>query len=163
MIDAYPVQRHRLPARARAMASRSGRGLAAQERLGLHHDARRAVAALRGAGGDERIRPEGAGVGGQALERSRPRDPRPAPPGRAQETTAWPSTMTVHAPHEPSGAQPSFIERRPQRSRRTWSSDSPGSTSTATVRPFNVKSIGPPRDRSPRDRLALCHGRSGLD
>ena len=33
--------------------------------------------------------------------------------GRAQDTTACPSTMTVHAPHEPSGAQPSFIDRRP--------------------------------------------------
>ncbi len=35
--------------------------------------------------------------------------------GCAHATAARPSTITVHAPHEPSGAQPSFIERRPSR------------------------------------------------
>ncbi len=125
-------------------------GLAAQECLGLHDDAGRAVAALRGAGGHERIGPEvrDAGPAGPRSSRSRVRPHASA--GCAQDTTAWPSTITVHAPHEPSGAQPSFIERRPHRSRRTWSSDSPGSMSSSTVRPFNVKSIGPPCRRQRR-------------
>ncbi len=44
-------------------------GLAPQQRLGLHDDAGRAVAALRGAGGAEGIGPQLADVIGQALER----------------------------------------------------------------------------------------------
>ena len=52
--------------------------------------------------------------------------------GCAQETTARPSTMTVQAPQEPSGAQPSFIERRPQVRGARSSSDVPGSMSTVT-------------------------------
>ena len=58
-----------------------GLGLLAQQRLGLHHDARGAVAALRGAGGAEGVGPQIARLLGQALERLDrpcPRSARPA-------------------------------------------------------------------------------------
>ncbi len=53
-------------------------------------------------------------------------------------TLASPSTSTVQQPHWPCGAQPSFTETRPSRSRRTDSSDSPGSTATSTPLPLQV-------------------------
>ncbi len=43
-------------------------------------------------------------------------------------------------PHWPCGAQPSFTERTPSRSRSTVSSVSPGSTGTVTGRPSQVNS-----------------------
>ncbi len=76
---------------------------------------------------------------------SRPRGPRTRPASRAHETTGRPSTRTVQAPHEPSGAQPSFIERSPKPSRRTSRRLAPGSTSTETGWPFRMKSIVRPR------------------
>ena len=50
----------------------------------------------------------------------------------AQETTALPSTITVQAPQEPSGAQPSLTDRTPSSSRRSSSRLvlSPGSADT---------------------------------
>ena len=44
-----------------------GIGMLRKERLGLHQDPRRAEPALRGAGGDEAVRPQAAGLLGQAL------------------------------------------------------------------------------------------------
>ena len=144
-IFTYPVQRQRLPASARAISSRDGAASRAEQPLGLHDDPRRAEAALARAGGDERVRPGGADVGRQPLERSRPRGPRTAPRRRAHETTGRPSTSTVQAPHDPSGAQPSFIERSPKRSRSSSRRLVPGSASIETCRPFRMKSIVRPR------------------
>ncbi len=59
--------------------------------------------------------------------------------GWAQETTAFPSTITVHAPQEPSGAHPSFIDVRPSCSRSTSRRVAPSRASTETGRPFSLK------------------------
>ena len=117
-------------------------GVPAEERLGLHHDARRAEPALRGAGGARTRRPRCRGrrsAGPRASSTSRPAT-RAA--GWAHDTTGRPSTMTVHAPHEPSGAQPSFIERSPSPIRRTSRRLVSGRASTVTFRPLSVNSIG---------------------
>ena len=52
--------------------------------------------------------------------------------GVTQATRASPSTSTVQQPHCPCGAQPSFAETTPSRSRSTERSDSPGNASTTT-------------------------------
>jgi hypothetical protein len=61
--------------------------------------------------------------------------------GWAQDTTAFPSTITVQAPQDPSGAQPSLTEVTPQPSRRSSNRLAPWRTSTDTAVPFSVKSI----------------------
>jgi hypothetical protein len=58
-----------------------------------------------------------------------------------QATRGSPSTSTVQQPHWPWGAQPSFTERMPSRSRSTDSSDSSADASTATTRPLHVKRV----------------------
>ncbi len=138
-------------------------GLAAQERLGLHHDARASSSrtARRRWPRTRRPRASRRAAGSPSIVSTTRPAARSA--GRAQETTAWPSTMTVHAPQDPSGAQPSFIERRPHRSRRTWSSDSPGSTSSVD-RPAVQREVHRTPSQTPAsDRLALCHGAPDLD
>ena len=105
----------------------------------------RAEAALRCAARRERI-----GPGGRATSPAGPRaSPRPArrraSAGWAQETTARPSTMTVQAPHEPSGAQPSFIERRPQPSRSSSRRLAPGARlERRCACPFSVEAASRP-------------------
>ena len=68
---------------------------------------------------------------------------RPAtrPTGVTHATRGSPSTSTVQQPHCPWGAQPSFSERRPSRSRSTDNSDSSADASTATMRPLHVKLV----------------------
>ena len=63
---------------------------------------------------------------------------RPASTGVTHATRAAPSTSTVQHPHWPWGAQPSFTDTTPSRSRRTESSDSPGAASTVTSAPLHV-------------------------
>jgi hypothetical protein len=53
-------------------------------------------------------------------------------------TLASPSTSTVQQPHWPCGAQPSFTDITPRRSRNTESSDSPGATETSVRSPLQV-------------------------
>src|SRR5664279_4058202 len=77
----------------------------------------------------------------------------------AQETTALPSIITVHAPQDPSGAQPSLTDVTPQDSRSTSSTLSPPVSSTETRSPLRVKSIKQSfavRSRRPR-RLECGH------
>src|SRR6266542_87048 len=73
--------------------------------------------------------------------------------GWAHETTAFPSTRTVHAPHEPSGAQPSLTEVTPQPSRRSSSMVAPSRTSIDTAVPLSVKSIGDPPSRYNKEMM----------
>ncbi len=61
--------------------------------------------------------------------------------GVTHATRGSPSTSTVQQPHCPWGAQPSFTERTPRRSRRTVSSDSPADAVTTTARPLHVKPV----------------------
>jgi hypothetical protein len=56
----------------------------------------------------------------------------------AHDTTALPSTSTVQAPQEPSGAQPSFTDVAPHTSRSSSSRLMPGRTSASTGAPFSV-------------------------
>ena len=57
--------------------------------------------------------------------------------GVTHATRASPSTSTVQHPHWPWGAQPSFTDTMPSRSRSTVSSDSPASASTTTGSPLH--------------------------
>ena len=57
--------------------------------------------------------------------------------GVTHATRASPSTSTVQQPHWPWGAQPSFTDTMPSRSRSTESSDSPAPASTATCAPLH--------------------------
>ena len=61
--------------------------------------------------------------------------------GVTHATRGSPSTSTVQQPHCPCGAQPSFTDKRPSRSRRTDSSDSSADASTATTRLLHVKLV----------------------
>jgi hypothetical protein len=72
--------------------------------------------------------------------------------GVAQVVTARPPTIARQHPHCPWGAQPSFTEWTPQRSRRVSSSDSSGRGSTVTGAPLSVKLMvtGPPGEASVR-------------
>ena len=67
--------------------------------------------------------------------------------GCAQETTALPSTSTVQAPHEPSGAQPSLAEVTPHPSRSSVSRVAPSATGTVIAWPFSTNSMTPPIGR----------------
>src|SRR5712691_6030602 len=64
--------------------------------------------------------------------------------GCAHETTAFASTITVHAPHDPSGAHPSLTDVTPQPTRRRSRRLAPSSTSTDMAFPLRVKSIPEP-------------------
>jgi uncharacterized protein YqgV (UPF0045/DUF77 family) len=61
--------------------------------------------------------------------------------GWAQDTTALPSIITVQAPHDPSGAQPSFIERSSQSSRSMSRRLAPSRGSAVVGRPFSTNSM----------------------
>ena len=58
--------------------------------------------------------------------------------GVTQATRASPSTSTVQQPHWPWGAQPSFTEMIPSRSRSTERSDSPGVCAVVTGLPSHT-------------------------
>src|SRR5574340_1522537 len=60
--------------------------------------------------------------------------------GREQESTAAPSTCTVHAPHKPA-PHPNFVPVRPSASRSTQSSGVSGATSSACRTPFTTNSM----------------------
>ncbi len=96
-------------------------------------------------------------VGGRPSRVSTDR-PSTRPAGWAHETTARPSTMTVHAPHDPSGAQPSFIERRPQSWRNTSRRLASGREWMSTLRPFRMNRIDTTFVPSGPGRLALPVG-----
>ena len=84
--------------------------LLVDQRLGAHHDARRAEAALQGAAGGERV---GVAVALGGVEPSSGDDRLAGRPWRSrcwQLTTALPSISTVQQPHWPDGEQPSFGE-----------------------------------------------------
>ena len=68
-IFTYPVQRQRFPSSACAISSRDGSGFFSSRASALKHDAGRAVAALRRAGGDEAIGPHAPLLVGQPLVR----------------------------------------------------------------------------------------------
>src|SRR5207244_7917202 len=53
--------------------------------------------------------------------------------GVTHATRGSPSTSTVQQPHWPCGAQPSFADMTPSRSRNTFKSDSPRSRSASTT------------------------------
>jgi len=61
--------------------------------------------------------------------------------GVTQATRGSPSTSTVQHPHWPCGAQPSFTESRPSRSRRTSSNDSSPGAVTSTSLPLQMKRV----------------------
>jgi hypothetical protein len=60
--------------------------------------------------------------------------------GVLQERCAWPSTWTVHAPHNPI-PQPNLVPVKPSVSRRTQSNGIWGTTSTFCRCPLTVKLI----------------------
>ena len=134
------MQRQRFPSRACSISSRVGSGVLV---LG-------SASAFITIPGEQYPHWEAPAATKHSLQRSRSSSERPSwvvtcfPSNRrafcAQETTARPSTITVHAPQEPSGAQPSLTDRTPISSRRSSSRlvSSPGSADTAF--PLSVNS-----------------------
>ena len=140
MIFTYPVHRQRLPARPRAISSRDGEGFfdsIASDFItipGEQNPHCEAPAATKACAHCSR---RSAGSPSSEVTCF----PSTCVAFWAQLTTAFPSTRTVHAPHEPSGAHPSFIEVSPRRWRSTSSSVSSSSTSSEVGSSFSVNAI----------------------
>ena len=126
-----PVHRQRCAASARSSAGRR----AAAARASRFRACRTRTAIRRS---PRTRRPSRHACPGRAPPRSSPPGPRRARAAVTHATLASPSTSTVQQPHWPCGAQPSFTDTSPSRSRRTDSSDSPGSTGTSTLLPLQV-------------------------
>ena len=91
-----------------------GAGVAPQQPLGLHDDPGRAEAALAGAGRRRTLRPRPRGRRRAGLPGSRPRARRPARRLARRRRPGGRRRAPCRRRTVPSGAQPSFIERRPE-------------------------------------------------